>query len=101
MCKTIPEDWTFDIEVLSAAPCHIGLEVGDAFFCTYGCPAGFCPKTMGALYTLCEAARAGGDCRLLGGRSEHEIDFVCADGAVTFRLHAAQKGGPADLERTE
>lgn len=73
--------------------CRIGLEAGDAFACTYGCPDGFCPKTMGTLHTLCEAARAGGDYRLLGGLSGNEIEFVCADGAVTFRLRAVHTGG--------
>lgn len=47
MNKTIVEDWSFEIEVLSAGACRIGLETGDAFACTYGCPDGFCPKTMG------------------------------------------------------
>ncbi len=48
---------------------------------------------MGTLHTLCEAARAGGDYRLLGGLSGNEIEFVCADGAVTFRLRAVHTGG--------
>lgn len=91
--KTAVEDWSFELEVLSAGACRIGLEAGDAFACTYGCPDGFCPKTMGTLHTLCEAARAGGDYRLLGGLSGNEIEFVCADGAVTFRLRAVHTGG--------
>lgn len=86
--KTIPEDWQFTITVLSARPCRMGFEPGDTFHCAYECPAGFCPKTMAVLHSLCEAARAGGDYRLLGGRSAHEIDFSCADGEVKFRLTA-------------
>ena len=46
--KQMPsEDWTFDICVVHAQPCRLGLEAGDRFAFQYGCPAGFCPKTMG------------------------------------------------------
>ncbi|MCI8441498.1 MAG: TIGR04076 family protein [Provencibacterium sp.] len=88
MKKTPPEDWEFSILVTSAAPCRLGLEEGDLFSCQYGCPAGFCPKTMGNLHRLCDVARAGGDYRLLGGSEKGEIDFCCADGCVQFHLSA-------------
>lgn len=91
MRKAIVEDWSFAVEVLEAGPCRVGLEPGDRFVCRYDCPGGFCPKTMGLLHTLCEVARAGGDYRLLGGRAKEEIDFVCADGVVRFRLTAFQE----------
>ena len=88
MRKTIVEDWEFTITVLTARSCRMGLEPGDTFHCTYSCPAGFCPKTMAVLHSLCEGAPAGGDYRLLGGRSAHEMDFSCADGEVKFHLTA-------------
>ena len=86
MHKTIVEDWLFQIEVLEAKPCRMGFEPGDIFTCTYECPAGFCPKTMAVLHSLCEVARSGGDYRLLGGPEKHKIEFVCADGQVKFCL---------------
>lgn len=93
MHRTIREDWAFDIRVLDAGPCRIGLEPGDRFSCTYGCPEGSCPKTMGLPHTLCEAARAGGDYRRLGGCAEREMDFICAHGVMTFRLRARRLDG--------
>lgn len=91
MHKTIREDWAFTIEVVRGGLCRMGFEPGDRFTCQYGCPGGFCPKTMAALHTLCEVARAGGDYRLLGGKEPGQIDFACADGVILFRLIAAQE----------
>lgn len=91
MHKTIIEDWEFDIEVLSAKPCRMGFEPGDRFHCMYEVPAGFCPKTMAVLHSLCEAARSGGDYTLLGGADKNNIEFMCADGAVAFSLTARHK----------
>lgn len=88
MRKWITEDWRFTITVVEAGGCRLGLEKGDRFTCTYGCPEGFCPKTMAVLHSLCEAARAGGDYMLLGGAAPHEIAFPCADGPVRFLLQA-------------
>lgn len=88
MHKTDAEDWQFDLTVTSAKPCRMGFEPGDQFSCTYECPAGFCPKTMAVLHSLCEAARSGGDFRLLGGSAKNELNFCCADGAVIFHLTA-------------
>ena len=68
----------------------MGLEAGDRFVCQYECPAGFCPKTMPVLHTLCEIMRCGGDYRLRGSKLSHEIDFPCADGCIKFRLLAKQ-----------
>lgn len=89
MKKTIVEDYEFTIEILSVNECRMGFEKGDKFTCKYECPAGFCPKTMSKLHTLCEVVRAGGDLRLLGGPlsdSPMSIKFTCADGPVMFRL---------------
>lgn len=88
MKKTILEDWEFDITVVEEGRCRVGMERGDRFTCRYECPAGFCPKTMAVLHSLCEAARAGGDYRLLGGKASNRIDFCCADGVITFALTA-------------
>ena len=88
MKETAAEDWAFSVLVTSSAPCRLGFERGDRFSFQYGCPAGFCPKTMGNLHRLCDAARAGGDYRLLGGSTKNEIDFCCADGCVQFHLTA-------------
>ena len=92
MNKTIIEDWVFTVTVLRQKPCRMGFEVGDTFQCKYECPTGFCPKTMAALHTLCEVARAGGDYTLLGSRSKHAIEFSCADGVVDFLLEARYIG---------
>lgn len=92
MNKTIVEDWEFTISVIRQNPCRMGFEVGDTFYCKYECPAGFCPKTMAVLHSLCEAARAGGDYTLLGGQTKNQIDFSCADGVIKFRLTANHIG---------
>ena len=88
MKRFIEEDWEFKITVLSAKPCRIGLEEGDEFPFTYATPGEFCPKTMAVVHSLCEAARSGGDYRLLGGKAKDSIEFCCADGVVRFLLTA-------------
>lgn len=92
MKKTVAEDWEFEIIVVGDGPCRMGMEAGDRFMCRYECPAGFCPKTMAVLHSLCEVARSGGDYRLLGGKARNQMDFCCADGVVTFRLTAKHIG---------
>lgn len=84
------EDWTFEITVIrgKAAQCRMGFEAGGKFYCSYECPAGFCPKTMPVLHTLCEIARCGGDYQLCGSKCSHEIDFSCADSCIGFHLVA-------------
>ena len=93
MKKWIVEDWTFEITAVrgTAADCRLGIEMGDVFLSQYECPAGFCPKTMPVLYTLCEIKRCGGSFRLRGSPSDDEIDFPCADGCVGFHLRAIRK----------
>lgn len=97
MDKWLEEDWRFEISVIKgdARHCRLGLEAGDVFICGYECPAGFCPKTMPVLYTLCEIVRCGGDYRLRESAFPCEIDFPCADGCLEFHLKAiclADKG---------
>lgn len=90
MQKWIVEDWEFIITVSSgkAEHCRLGFEEGDSFQCRYEVPAGFCPKTMPVLYTLCEIVRCGGNYISRGSDKEYEIDFPCTDGAITFHLTA-------------
>ena len=90
MKKVIVEDWEFTITVIRGRDCRMGFEPGDTFTCRYECPAGFCPKSMPALHTLCEVARSGGDYRLLGGPFKDRTVFTCADGIVKFQLEARQ-----------
>ncbi len=92
MKKWIDEEWEFHITAIKgeAPHCRMGIEKGDTFYCTYSCPAGFCPKTMPVLHTLCEIVRCGGNYKLRGSKSEHEITFPCADGCIEFKLTAKQ-----------
>jgi len=90
MTKWIIEDWEFTITVKEAEAknCRLGFETGDTFSCQYEVPAGFCPKTMATLHTLCEIVRCGGNYKLRGSDKEYDIDFPCADGKVWFHLSA-------------
>ena len=89
------EEYSFKITVVSVGTngkpenCRNGHEVGDTYSCEYGCPGGFCSKTMAKLFPLMEAVRAGGDLsNLLAGASKHSGEFVCSDGVITFKLEA-------------
>lgn len=87
------EDWKFHIAVLRvgkenrAEECRLGLEPGDTFECTYGCPAGFCPTSFIKIFPALEVVRCGGDLRNLGGSGPQEIEVLCPDGVVLFRLN--------------
>jgi len=85
------EDYSYKITVVSSKPghCRNGHEVGDVYSCEYGCPGGFCSKSMSVLFPLMEAVRAGGDLsNLLSGATKHAGEFVCPNGVVTFELEA-------------
>lgn len=89
------EDYRFVITVLSVGTdgdpirhCRNGHEAGDRYVCTYGCPEGFCSKSMAKLFPLQEAVRSGGDLRLLGGSAPLAMEFTCPDGEVLFRMEA-------------
>ena len=92
-----PEDWRFRIEVVRvgkedrAEECRVGLEPGDAFECTYGTPAAFCPTSFIKAFPSMEVVRCGGDLRHLGGCGASEIEFTCPDGVVRFRLTGEQR----------
>jgi len=89
------EEYSFIITVKSVGTdgkpehCRNGHEIGDAYTCEYGCPGGFCSKSMAKLFPLMEAVRAGGDLsNLLTGAMKHSGVFTCPDGVVTFKLEA-------------
>lgn len=94
MRKWVEEDWEFTVTVFKgeAEQCRLGFEQGDSFTCEYEVPAGFCPKTMPVLYTLCEIIRCGGSFKARGSDQDYEICFNCADGPVSFRLEARHIG---------
>lgn len=98
MKKFITENNSFTITVIDHAKdgkplhCRNGHEVGDSYSCEYGCPeplngcGGFCSKTMMTLYWLKEVVYTHGDLRLLGFPNNTDIEFLCPDGAVWFRM---------------
>lgn len=93
MKKWLKEDYSFKITVLSIQPnnepenhCRNGHEFGDEFICEYGCPNGFCSKSMLKLFPLMEAVRSGGDLSKLGGSDKYIMEFDCPDGVVRFKL---------------
>ena len=87
------ENYSFKVTVVVVGAdgnpecCRNGHEVGDIYACEYGCPGGFCSKSMAKLFPLMEAIRAGGDLsNLLMGATKHCGEFRCPDGVVTFKL---------------
>ena len=92
MKKWFREDWRFKIEALrvgkenNARECRIGIEPGDTFECSYETPAGFCPTSFVKIFPSMEAVRCNGDLRNLGGKGTAEIEFICPDSVVMFRL---------------
>ena len=98
MINWYKEDYSFKITVVSVGvdekpeSCRNGHEVDDTYRCHYGCPGGFCSKSMAKLFPLMEAVRAGGDLsNLIAGATKHCCEFVCPDGIVTFKLEALYK----------
>ena len=68
----------------------MGFEYGDKFECSYDCPSNFCSKSMLKVFPIFEAVRSGGDLLNLGGKTPKEMDIVCPDGVVKFRIIARQ-----------
>lgn len=98
MKRFIAEGTAFEITVTGgkanrsgALDCRNGHEVGDSYICEYGCPADFCQKAMLKAFPIMEAARAGGDLRMLGGEAADTMDFCCPDGVVQFQLKVSRK----------
>lgn len=48
MQKWVTEDWKFELTVIEgkAKHCRLGLEKGDKFVFSYGCPEGICPRVV-------------------------------------------------------
>ena len=90
MKKWVVEDWGFEITAThgKAGNCRLGLEAGDKFSFQYEVPVGFCPRTMGDLFTWCEVIRCGGDFTYRGIKDKYAIDLRCACGCIHFRLTA-------------
>ena len=95
MKNSYKEDYSFKIAVVSVGSdgkpenCRNGHEVGDTYDCGYGCPGGFCSKSIAKLFPLMEAVRAGGDLsNLLAGATKHSGEFYCPDGVVVFKVEA-------------
>ena len=92
MRKWFNEDWRFKIEVVKVGKenktkeCRLGIEPGDTFECAYETPAGFCPTSFIKIFPSMEVVRCNGDLRTLGGTRASEIEFICPDGVVMFRL---------------
>ncbi len=92
-----PEDWQFEIVVVKvgkenkAEECRLGLEVSDSFTCGYGTPDGFCPTAFIKIFPALEVIRCEGDLRNLGASKPHEIDFLCPDGPVRFRIRGIRQ----------
>lgn len=104
MKKWYAEEYEFEIEVVGFLRgnqtehyCRNGEEIGDRYFCTYGCPVnnkgdGICSKVMMILFPVMEAVRSGGDLENLGGEDKYTKTIVCPDGCVIFRLKAKKLG---------
>jgi uncharacterized repeat protein (TIGR04076 family) len=92
MKKWHHEDWPFKIRVArvgnenKAEECRLGFEPGDTFECTYDTPTGFCPTSFLKIFPTLAVVRCNGDLRNLGGSSPREIDVICPDGVVLFRV---------------
>ena len=99
------EDWEFEIDVITVGRdnkptnSRLGDEPGDAFTCQYGCPQDFCSKAMLKVFPILEAVRSGGDLRNLGGSGKHEMEILCPDGVVRFRISAASQRDAAPNRR--
>ena len=96
MKKWYKEAWEFRIEVISLGKdnkpnnCRMGYEPGDIFECKYDCPKDFCSKSIMKVFPILEAVRSGGDLKNLGGINKYEMEIVCPDGIVKFRISAKQ-----------
>ncbi len=93
MNRFIIEDVHFKLTVIDGKgalngrlDCRNGHEIGDEYRCSYECPQDFCQKCMLKAFPIMEAARAGGDLRLLGAEAHDKMEFDCPDGTVTFLL---------------
>lgn len=104
MKKWYEEEYEFNIEVTgflrgnqTERYCRNGEEIGDTYYCTYGCPVnqdgyGICSKMMMIMFPTMEAVRSGGNLINIGGQDEFSKDLVCPDGCVMFKLTVKKLG---------
>jgi uncharacterized repeat protein (TIGR04076 family) len=98
MKKWYQEDWHFKMDVVAvgntnkAEECRLGLEPGDSFTCDYETPGGFCPSTFIKIFPVMEIMRCEGDLRCLGANEQNQMDFICPDGVVRFRISGIKQG---------
>ncbi len=90
MKKWVTEDWEFELTVIEgvAEHCRLGLETGDKFVFSYGCPEGMCPKVMMDIFTWCEVIRCGGDLIHRGEKEKYEMNVRCKDTNILFHFKA-------------
>jgi uncharacterized repeat protein (TIGR04076 family) len=70
---------------------RLGLEPGDSFDCDYETPGGFCPTSFIKAFPVMEVMRCEGDFRCLGAILPNQMDFICPDGAVRFRISGVKQ----------
>ena len=85
MQKWVTEDWKFELEVTSgkAGHCRLGLETGDKFVFSYGCPEGICPRVMADVFTWCKVIRCGGDFTKRGEKKKYESTMAVNGSTVS------------------
>lgn len=90
MKKWVVEDWQFELTALEgkAENCRLGIETGDKFVFSYGCPEGICPRVMNDLFTWCEVIRCGGDFTHRGEKEKYKMLITCPCQSVLFELKA-------------
>ena len=101
MKKWVTEDWLFELTAIEgkAQNCRLGIEKGDKFVFSYGCPEGICPRVMTELFTWCEVIRCGGNFTYRGLPEKHEMNLSCPCRSIKFHLKAIpinrdEKGNP-------
>lgn len=79
MRKWVTEDWQFELTATegSARSCRLGIERGNRFVFSYGCPEGICPRVMMEVLTWCEVIRCGGDFTCRGEKERYQMDLTC------------------------
>lgn len=92
MKKWYREDWQFTITAMNIGKennieeCRLGLEPGDTFTCEYATPCDFCPTSFIKIFPTMEVLRCQGDLHFLGAKQADEIDVLCPDGVVLFKV---------------
>ncbi len=90
MQKRILEDWKFELIAIdgNASNCRLGIEKGDKFVFSYGCPEGMCPRVIIDLFTWCEVVRCGGNFTYRGEKDKYEMKLKCPCNSITFNFKA-------------